>query len=111
MAALTVFPVDLTGDSKAYVAGASGGDTFTNDGRTVLHAKNTSGGAITVTVDSVQLCSFGVDHNPSVAVAATTGDEIIGPFNVARFGSTVSVTYSANPPTGLTVAAIQVPQA
>lgn len=109
MAALTIYPVDLTGDSKAYVAGASGGDTFANDGRTIIHAKNTSGGGITVTVDSVQPCNFGVDHNVAVVVAATTGDEVIGPFNVARFGSTASITYSANPPTGLTLAALQVP--
>lgn len=109
MAALTVYTTDLTGDSKAYVAASAGGDTMDNDGRTILHVKNTNAATRTVTVDSTQLCSFGVDHNPAVVVGATTGDEIIGPFSVTRFGSTVSFSYDAV--TNVTVAAIRVPLA
>lgn len=109
MAVLTVFPISKAGDSKAYVAGASGGDTCPNDGKTILHFKNTSAGAITATIDSVRPCDQGFDHNQDVVVAATTGDEMSGVFETARFGGTLAITYSANPPTGLTVAALSVP--
>ena len=109
MAAYQVYTPDLTGDSKAYVTPANG-DTFVNDGRTVLHVKNANASPCVVTIDSVKPCDQGVDHNPAPSVAATTGDEMIGPFSVARFGSTVTVTsYSVT--TSVSVAAISVPQA
>lgn len=106
MAVQTVYPLSRNGDSKAYAAGASGGDTVPNDGRTFLHFKNSSGGSITVTIASVQPCNQGQTHNETVVVGATTGDEMAGPFDVSRFSGTLALTYSANPPTGLTLAAL-----
>ncbi len=109
MAAYTVYTPDLTGDSKAYVTPANG-DTFSNDGHTILHVKNGNASACTVTIDSVKPCDQGVDHNPAVVVAATTGDEMIGPFPISRFGSVITVTsYSVT--ATVSVAAISVPQA
>jgi hypothetical protein len=110
MALLTVYPTSLLGDSKAYVAADVAGDTFPNDGRVILHYKNVNAAPRTATVDSVRPCDQGVDHNAPVTIAATTGDEMVGPFDPARFNNAsnlVSVTYDAVP--GLTVAAIRLP--
>lgn len=98
---------NLSGIGPTFQAAASGGDTFANDGQTMLHVKNSSGAAITVTVNSVTPCDQGFDHDAVVSVPAG-GERIIGPFSVARFGTTVGVTYSGV--TGLTVAAIKVPR-
>ena len=59
IATLTVYEPSRTGDSKAYVAGASGGDQFPNDGNTFIHFKST-GAAVTVTVDSQKPCDQGI---------------------------------------------------
>jgi hypothetical protein len=107
VAALTIYPYDLTGDSKAYVTPANG-DTFVNDGKTALHVKNANAGTCTVTIASAVNCNQGVNHPVVVVVAATTGDEIIGDFDPARFGSTVTITsYSVT--ASVLVAAIRHP--
>jgi hypothetical protein len=104
MAAIPVGALDLTGDAKAFQA-ATASDTFANDGKTFLYVKNASGSGITVTVASVTPCNQGTTHNLTFTVAATTGDEIVGPFDVNRFGVTCTVTYSAT--TSVTVAAFR----
>ena len=80
---------------------AAGGDTFPNDGNTMLRFTNTSGGSITVTVaantSSESKCSHGFSHDIAVTVPATTGDVILGPFPKKRFDNTseqVALTYS-----------------
>lgn len=105
MAALTVQKVTKSGVGPAYSAADAAGDTFSNDGNTMLHVKNGSAGSINVTIDSVAQCSFGFDHDIVVAVPAG-GERMIGPFPRDRFGSPTSVTYSAA--TSVTVAAISV---
>lgn len=112
MAVLTVYPTSMTGDGKAYVAADAGlTDTFPNDGKTVLHFKNTNASPRTATVNSIRPCDQGVDHNVPITIAATTGDELCGPFDPGRFNDPatglVSVTYDAV--AGLTVAAIRIP--
>jgi hypothetical protein len=110
VATYTVYQPDLTGDSKAYVTPASG-DVFPNDGKTVLHVKNANAGTCTVTINSQRPCDQGADHDIVVVVAATTGDEIIGPFLPSRFndgsGNVVVTTYSVT--ASVSVAAIRVP--
>jgi hypothetical protein len=108
MAVYTVYPIDLTGDSKAYVTPASG-DTFPNDGRTFLHVKNANGAACVVTVTATKPCDVaGTLHTNVVSVGATTGDEMIGPWPVERWGGTVTVTtYSVT--ASVSVAAIRIP--
>ncbi len=111
MAQLTVQKVVPAGLGPTYQAAAGGGDTFLNDGQTMLHVKNTSGGAITVTVNSIAACDQGFDHDVVVSVPATTGDRMIGPFPTGRFNDAnglVSITYSGV--TNLTVAPIQLPK-
>lgn len=104
MAVIAIQTIDLDGEGADYAA-AVGPDTFTNDGRTFLHVKNTNGATRTVTIDSTKLCDQGFDHDQAVVIPATTGDVMIGPFPTARFGTTVTVTYSAV--TNLSVAAFK----
>jgi len=106
MAALTI--VKLDPDSAADVdaalaAASSGGDTFSNDGRTYLYTVNGGVGSITVTIDSPRACSYGFSHNVSFSVPAG-GRRQAGPFNPSRFGAVVSVAYSGV--TDVTVAAV-----
>lgn len=105
MAALTIQQAALTGATPAYAAADVAGDTFDNDSRTMLHVKNGGGGSINVTVDSPTVCDQGGTHDLVVAVPAGQ-ERIIGPFPVARFGSSVAVTYSGV--TTVTVAAVRV---
>lgn len=105
MATLTRSDAVLTGVVATYAAAAAGGDTFANDGNTVLHVKNGGASPITVTIDSVKLSNFGTDEDVVVTVA-NASDKLIGPFNVARFGRAPAVTYSAV--TTVTVAAISI---
>ena len=104
MAVIAPQTIDLDGEHADYAA-AVGPDTFVNDGRTYLHVKNTNGATRTVTIDSTRSCDQGFDHDVAVVIPATTGDELIGPFPTARFGTTCTVTYSAV--TGVTVAAFK----
>jgi len=110
MAALTVATPSITGGVSTPVAAASGGDTFTNDGRTYLRVTNAHGSAArTVTVDAPGTCNFRVTahagHDSVTTVAAGTTRDI-GPFQVDQFSETCSVTYSDSA-ADLTVAAVR----
>lgn len=116
MAALATQTVTQAGLAPTYAAGANGGDTCNPGDNVMLHVKNTSGGAITVTVtDQLTPVPGGsaAVNNLVKSVPATTGDVMIGPINAARFarasdGQAV-ITYSTNPPTGLTLAVVAGP--
>lgn len=103
MAQITVQKITLSGLDPAFVAADAAGDSFANDGKTVLHVKNGSAGAITVTINSERACSFGFDHDAEVSVPAG-GERVIGPFYPSRFGTTVTTSYSAV--ASVTVAAV-----
>lgn len=117
---MATFAVETTkeaGQTPTYNAAAAGGDAFANgtDERTFIHVKNTNGATRTVTV-TAQDTSIGVKGmgqltrgNVVVVVAATTGDEMIGPFSEAFNDASglCQITYSAE--TGVTVAVIKVP--
>lgn len=105
MAALNRAAVTLTGVTLGAVAAAVGGDTFANDGNTVFYVKNAGASPVTVTIDSIKLSNYGTDVNPSMAVGAGA-EMVIGPFPVARFGRTVTITYSGV--TSVTVAPLQI---
>lgn len=113
MAALTVQTPNVVGITPTYAAGASGGDTAAvlAGSRYLLHLKNTSGGALTATLDDptsqVPAGTLAATFNPdiTVSVPATTGDKMLL-IDASRFRDTtgnINITYSANPPTGLTV--------
>lgn len=103
MAALAVQRPALAGTAVTYAAAAGGGDTFDNDGKTLLHVKNGGGGSINVTANASIACNQGHDHDAVVAVPAG-GERIIGPFPLNQFGPTVSLTYSGV--TSVTAAAV-----
>jgi hypothetical protein len=108
MAELTIQNTSLGGIAPTFAAADAAGDSFENDGRTVIHVKNASAGAITATIDSAALCNHGFDHDISVSVPAG-GERMIGPFPRVRFGSPAQVGYSAV--ASVSVAAVRVPGA
>lgn len=110
MAVLTVQQAALAGLTPTYAAAAVAGDSFPNDGRTVLHVKNTNAAARTVTVASQKTATAGLaPANNAVVVPLTVGDKIIGPFDASVWNDVngnVQITYSVE--TGVTIAAIRV---
>lgn len=109
MAVLTVQkPTLVNGINPTLVAAAAGGDSFTNDGKTLLYVKNAHTASITVTINSLQPCNQGFDHNIVITVAAGSTIQV-GPFPTPRFNDNtnkVGVTYSLV--TALTVAAVSI---
>lgn len=112
MATLTKQQIIPAGITPTYAAGSSGGDKVLPGPTTFVHFKNTSGGAITVTIDDPNSVSpsGATAFNPDLvlAIPLTTGDKMMGPIT-DRFAAVAdglaAITYSANPPTGLTVGA------
>jgi len=108
MADLTVQKVSKAGLTPSYDSCAETGDAALNGGKTFLHVKNGHSGAWVVTVNSVQACSQGFDHDVVVSVPA--GEErMIGPFERGRFNDAnqkIAITYDGV--TALTIAAIEV---
>lgn len=97
MAKLTTQVITQAGVVPSFAAADAAGDTIDPGPATFLHVKNASAAAVTVTVDSVQRCSQGADHNLAVAVAAGA-ESMIGPLDAGRFAQSsglVNVTYSA----------------
>jgi hypothetical protein len=108
MALLTVQNATVNGIVKTMVAAAAGGDTFPNDGNTMLFVKNGGASSVTVTINSQTPCNYGFDHDIVVSLAA--GAEINFPkLDTVRFNDSttglVSVTYSAV--TSVTVGAVR----
>lgn len=103
MADLTVQRPGLTGIKPAYSAvAASGGDTFSNDGRCLVHVKNASGQARTVTVTS-NACNYGQAHNLTVTIPDGE-DKLIGPLPTDRFGRVAKFEVDDN--TSVTAAVV-----
>lgn len=69
-------------------------DTLVNNGNSFLHVKNGNAGNCTVTITATTSCSQGTLHDAVAIVPLTTGDRMIGPFPINRFGSAPVVTYS-----------------
>ena len=115
MATFTVESSDEDGLAATYNSAASGGDQFANDGRIVLHIKNTNASARTVTVTaqntSIPKRGFGnlTKSNAAVSVPGTTGERFLGPFPMDAFNDAsgnCQITYTAE--TGVTVAVIKI---
>lgn len=108
VAVLAVQKVSQSGLAPAYSAADAAGDEFANGGRSMLHVKNGSAAAVTVTIDSVKPCDQGFDHDVQVSVPAG-GERLIGPFEPGRFNNAnrrCKATYSAT--ASVTVAALEV---
>jgi hypothetical protein len=78
------------------VAASVSGDAITNTGTNAvyLRIRNASGGAVTVTADSLYPCEYNFDHNAVATVDAGTTEDL-GPLPRSQFGASVAVTYSA----------------
>jgi hypothetical protein len=111
MAVLNTQNVTTAGLAVTYQAGASGGDRFLPGERTFLILKNTSGGAIIATIATPGTLdgSLAID-NRTVSIPATTGERLVYvPDSLYRSADGLGdITYSVNPPTGLTVAVVAV---
>lgn len=109
MAALATQDINYTGLAPAYAAAAGGGDTFTPDADTILHAKNGSGGAITVTIVTPGTGVGGVAISDVAVSVPAGGERMIGPFPAQHFADPTTgqaaVTYSGV--TSLTIAALR----
>lgn len=110
MAELTVQDVSKTTTlTPTFAAAASGGDTFENNGRVLVYAKNGNVGASrTITVNSLVNCSMGHDHDITITVPASS-EEMCGFFETNRFNNSsnqVSMTYDDE--ADITLAAIRI---
>lgn len=112
MAQLATQSITRAGLAPAYAAAAAGGDTFTPDNRTLLHVKNGSGGALTVTVVTPRTDALGNAVADNAVSVPAAGERMIGPFPAEHYGDPTtglaSLTYSAV--TSLTIGAFGLSQ-
>lgn len=105
---LTVQDVERSGLEPSYTAANADGDSFKNNGRVVLHAKNGSGAPITATIQTPGTVDGLAVSDRTVAIPA--GEErIMGVFPPADYNQSngeVYVDYSDV--TSLTVAALRI---
>lgn len=110
MALLTPVDPNLVGVVPNLVAvGAS--DTWQNNGKQILHVKNTSGVSTTVTIDDPQSRSpsGALSFNPDVQMTVAAGAEkYMGPFDPNRFNDPLTgiAVVTCSPTTGITIEVI-----
>jgi hypothetical protein len=95
MADITVNNAAVTGGNLTYSSIAAGGDTFLNDGKTVLLFHNT-GSSTTVTITPQKLIG-GLTITPVSKAVVSGTDMIIGPFDPTIFNTAAGaavLTYS-----------------
>lgn len=114
MAIIPLTPLLLvqSGLTMAYTGGLTTTDTYTvrNNGRTFLHFKKTGAGICNVTVVTPGTVRGLAIADLVVAVPATTGDVMIGPFAADAFDdANHDVSLTLSDVTGLTVAVVQIP--
>lgn len=116
MALLTTQTPTEAGTAITFASCNAGGDTFANNGKTYLHVKNGSGGAITVTIPKTSSATVEDDKYGKLTKADAGGSvaagahQVFGPFKPSAFNAVAgtgiaSITYSAV--TSLTIAVIQ----
>ena len=108
---LTIQDVSRTGLQATYGSANTDGSYVPNNGDVVLHLKNTSGGAITVTAKvQAKIGGLSAAADQTVQVPATSGDIMFGPFPPNLFNDQygrVLITFSGV--SSLTVAALRLP--
>ncbi len=110
MAALTMQDVVRAGIAPTYAAADVAGDNFVNDGRIMIHLKNTNAAVRNVTVITQMVVDGKAVADDLIAIPATTGDKMIGPFPPTIYNDVngkVQLTYDAV--TNLTIAVIRLP--
>lgn len=109
MAEITLTDSTQDGFTVATQSANSGGDYFTNNGKTLLYVNNGSGASINVTIDSPNQCSQGYTHDLIVAVGAGAS-KFIGVLSQTQYNDSngrVNLTYSSV--TSITVGGIKNP--
>lgn len=83
---------------------------FRNNGKTLLHFRKSGANNCTVTITPAQVVRGKAIANQTVAVPATTGDVIVGPFSRDVYDDVNhDVSFTVSEVTGLDVAVIQIP--
>lgn len=106
--ALTVQQIARSGLAPSYTAANAAGHSVQNNGRVFLHVKNAGGSICNVTIETPGTVDGLAVADRTVAVAATTGDAMIGPFpeNVYdQADGTINVDFDQV--TSVTVAALR----
>jgi len=104
--ALAVQQIGRAGITPAFTSANTDGHSVLNDGKTFIEVKNGSGAPIVVTIDTPQTVDGLAVAQRTVSVAATTGDQMIGPFTtdynqpgteylLVTFASVTSLTCGA----------------
>ena len=87
------------------------GNSVVNDGSTFLRVRNTGGGACTISIKIPRTIDNVAVPDRTVVVAATNGEQYIGPFGVGDYNQADnSVYFNASTATGVTVAALRLPR-
>jgi hypothetical protein len=105
---ITVQTITSAGATITFEDANVDGNFFENNGRTFIRVTNTNAATRNVIIDSPGICDQGFYHDVTITIAATTGNQDIGPFSTARFNDTsgnINITYSAV--TNLKIAAIK----
>ena len=108
MAVLSVQEIIRAGIVPTYNAASAGGDSFPNDGGTLLHFKNTNAAARNVTIATQITVDGKAVADDVINIPATTGDKMVGPFPSGIYNDVngrVQLTYDAA--TNLTVAVMR----
>ena len=110
-AVLTIQPVVIGGLTPSFTAAtATDGFEFVgNDGQVFIRIKNTNASTRTATPTPTGKSRSGLSlTGTGVNIPATTGDVLIGPFDVSDYGTTVTVALSAF--ADVSAAAIRLPR-
>lgn len=95
MATIPVNAAAMTGANTVYYSIVAGGDTFLNDGKTLLLVKN-SGSSCSVTVTPQKLIN-GLTIQPVTYAVTSAADARLGPFDPSIFNTAAGaavLTYS-----------------
>jgi hypothetical protein len=112
LATLATQSITRAGVVPSYAAAAGGGDAFTPTKDTWLHAKNGSGGSITVTIVTARTDAIGNAIADNAIAIAAGAEKLIGPFPAEHYQDSstglAAVTYSGV--TSLTIGAFALAQ-
>jgi len=112
MALLASQNISRAGLASAYAAASAGGDTFAPSSLTLLHVKNGSAGALTVTIVTPRNDAYGNAIADNAISVPAAGERMIGPFPAESYADPTTglgnISYSGT--TSLTIGAFQVTQ-
>jgi len=83
------------------------GDTFTNDGNTVLIVESSNGSTVTFDVVTTQTVETDLDVEDRTESIATGTTEVYGPFSIEIYGTTITLQNWSST-TNVTIYALKV---